>query len=175
VVDVTIRWKGGAVSRHRLRRAGAKAAAVAAQLAAEGFQTADGRPWIAGRVRKLWSRHGLRRPLPQREYPDGCGRAEWWIGDLARELGMSTHGLMNWVRRGWIRARQTGGVGRCWIVWADAAELARLRQLWAPRQRPFPEELTTPRPQQRSEREGAGGGRKAKAKAGSRSRRRSAG
>ena len=36
--------------------------------------------------------------------------------------------LQNWIRRGWVRARQQEQVPRRWIVWADDAEVERLRQ-----------------------------------------------
>jgi hypothetical protein len=180
VAEVTIRWKGGAESRHALRRqvkgyrqlrafealigrmkqlrqGGARAREIAARLQAEGFQTPKGGPWTVGGVRKLLVRYGVvqaRRTLPP---PERCRRGEWWLADLARELDLSVHGLTNWIKRGWVQARQSSGALKCWLVWADAQELRRLRTLREQRQRPFPEGLTRPRP--RPDREAQGGGR----------------
>jgi DNA invertase Pin-like site-specific DNA recombinase len=169
VVDVAIHWKGGVISPHTLdrpvqryeqlggyerllervrglRQRGQKAMAIAERLNAEGFRTTKNKPYTAALVRKLLSRQGLSRARSSSAYPEGCGRDEWWLGDLARELGLSLNGLTNWIRRGWVHARQLSGAGGSWILWADADELVRLRRLREQRQRPFLEELTTPRP-----------------------------
>jgi hypothetical protein len=36
--------------------------------------------------------------------------------------------LYNWIGRGWVRARQEERPARSWILWADDAELERLRE-----------------------------------------------
>ncbi len=36
--------------------------------------------------------------------------------------------LQGWIRRKWVRARQQEQAPRRWIVWADDAEIARLRE-----------------------------------------------
>ncbi len=36
--------------------------------------------------------------------------------------------LQGWIRRGWVRARQQEHAPHRWIVWADEAEAARLRE-----------------------------------------------
>jgi hypothetical protein len=43
-------------------------------------------------------------------------------------IGMPNITLYNWVRRGWVKARQHEQPPRRWIVWADEAEIERLRQ-----------------------------------------------
>ncbi len=60
---------------------------------------------------------------------DSLEAAEWWLPDLARVLGMPNITLYNWVKRGLVKARQQEQPPRHWIVWADAAEQERLRQL----------------------------------------------
>ena len=66
---------------------------------------------------------------------------EWWLHDLARDLGLSPHTLHGWRKKGWMHARQVGGRGGPWAVWADATELDRLRalkdcpRLWTHRER----------------------------------------
>ena len=78
------------------------------------------------------------------------GADEWWLNQLALELGMPQITLQSWLRRGWVSGRKLPGgrMGR-WVVWADAPELDRLRRLRAcPRgwsDEPYPAELTTPR------------------------------
>jgi hypothetical protein len=183
-VAVTIQWKGGFASQHTLRRgvlryrqlgdcdrllqrvrelraAGQRSPAIAARLNAEGFRTPRNTLFRAGTVRSLLSREGLSRSRPGLPFPEGRGRDEWWVSDLARELDMSPTGLHGWIQRGWVQARQLGVGARCWIIWADAEEMARLRRLQAQRQAPFPPELTTPkvRPEADAGRSKAGRGR----------------
>lgn len=52
---------------------------------------------------------------------------EWWLPDLANRLEMPMVTLYNWVRRGWVRARQQPHAPRHWIIWADDSELERLK------------------------------------------------
>jgi len=52
---------------------------------------------------------------------------EWWLADLALALEMPVVTLYNWVRRGWVQARQQPHSPHQWIIWADAAELERLK------------------------------------------------
>jgi hypothetical protein len=47
----------------------------------------------------------------------------------AEHLDLSPHTLHGWRRKGWLNARQVSGRGSAWAVWADDAELDRLRQL----------------------------------------------
>ena len=186
-VAVTIQWKGGFASQHTLRRgvlryrqlggcerllqrvrelraAGQGSPAIAARLNAEGFRTPRNTLFRAGTVRSLLSREGLSRSRPELPFPEGRGRDEWWVSDLARELNMSATGLHGWIRRGWVQARQRGVGARCWIIWADAEEMTRLRRLQAQRQAPYPSELTTPkvRPGAKAGRSKAGRGRSRK-------------
>ena len=56
---------------------------------------------------------------------------EWWLHELARHLDVSPHTLHGWRKKGWVRARQLGGRGGPWAVWAGGAELARLGELTA--------------------------------------------
>jgi hypothetical protein len=39
---------------------------------------------------------------------------------------MPTTTLYNWVRRGWVKARQQTEPPKHWIIWADETELERL-------------------------------------------------
>jgi hypothetical protein len=42
-------------------------------------------------------------------------------------LAMPPSSLLNWIERGVVQARKEQGGLHRWIVWADAAELERLR------------------------------------------------
>ena len=43
---------------------------------------------------------------------------EWWIPDLARDLGVIPQKIHYWVKQGWIHARRTPSRKHL-IVWAD--------------------------------------------------------
>ena len=112
-----------------LSAAGLAAAEIARQLDAEGYRPArEGAGFGASWVRELRRRLGLSRHRPHTMRRDGLGPDEWWRSELARALGISGGSLEHWIRRGWVRARQADEPLRRWIVWADAAELERLRQ-----------------------------------------------
>ena len=50
---------------------------------------------------------------------------EWWIPDLARELGVIPQKIHYWVKQGWVHSRRTPS-GKHLIVWADKDELRRI-------------------------------------------------
>jgi DNA invertase Pin-like site-specific DNA recombinase len=166
-VDVDIHWRGGFTSRHevirpvqlhehlrdharlfdrlaRWRREGFTAGEIAARLNEEGFRApkAPG-GYTAMSVRKLMSRRGL---------SDGgkdeglLGHDEWWVSDLARELGVLGGKLRDWAGRGWLRARRVSAHGP-WIIWTDGRERDRLRRLVAHSRRgavAYPASMTKP-------------------------------
>jgi hypothetical protein len=176
VVEAAVHWVGGAVSHHEgrrpvrsyeqlhnfellkervaaLRQAGRTADQIAATLNREGFVPPKG-PGRYNRalVRQLMWRCGISRQ-PRRELHGGVepGPNEWWLTTLADELKMAQGTLHGWVRLGWVRSRKISTGLRRWVLWADAAELERLRRLRAYRPKggrcgPVPAELTTPRP-----------------------------
>jgi hypothetical protein len=47
---------------------------------------------------------------------------------LAHTIGMPAITLYAWLQRGWVKGRQQQQPPRRWIVWADEAEVERLRQ-----------------------------------------------
>lgn len=77
-------------------------------------------------VQTLMRRLGLgtRRATSTRE---ALAEHEWWLPDLALALDMPIVTLYNWVRRGWVKARQQPQPPRHWIIWADASEFERLK------------------------------------------------
>jgi len=81
-------------------------------------------------VQKLMRRLGLSRHQGRQRPPQGLlGEHEWWLGELAERIRMPKQTLYTWVRRGWVSSRQSTGHARRWVVWADEAELERLRRL----------------------------------------------
>jgi transposase-like protein len=93
-------------------------------------------------VRRLLHEFGLRPRVPRRAASsEALFPGEWWLHDLARDLGLSPHTLHGWRKKGWMHVRQVGGRGGPWAVWAGATELDRLRalkdcpRLWTHRER----------------------------------------
>jgi hypothetical protein len=111
---------------------------IARQLNAEGWRPATRRATFTGpMVASLLAHQGLSagtpppRPTP---WPERTAE-EWALPELARALAMPATTLFSWLRKGWVQGRQVERAGqRQWLIWADAAELERLRaQRDAPR------------------------------------------
>jgi DNA invertase Pin-like site-specific DNA recombinase len=147
--DVTIVWKGGLTTQHQLarpvsrfehlkdyqrlierlkelHREGLHRGPIAAQLNAEGFVPPRRRGvftelWVGALMRRL----GLVGELFR---DDMLQKHEWWIPDLARELGVIPQTIHYWIKQGWIHSRRTPS-GKYLIVWADKDEIRRLKQL----------------------------------------------
>jgi hypothetical protein len=147
--EVMITWRGGQIARHQivrtvsryeslgdydrmmdrivqLRREGVTIKEIAAQLTREGYRTPrTQKGYTATAVRQLLCRRGLTGGVV------GCerlGRHEWWLPDLARELGTTYERLRAWALDKTVRARRIQPAGP-WIVWADARERRRLAKL----------------------------------------------
>ena len=169
-VEAVLDWAGGRRTYTRLRRPvasmdrmsnhpelcarirklaaeGCPARGIAERLNAEGWRPPKrARRYTADMVRRRLSRLGVttaRRPLARDR--SELGADEWWVPDLARELGVPVEWLYDGLRRNRhlpLRARQLGGRYGRWILWADERERNRLRELrargrWkAPPQRP---------------------------------------
>jgi DNA invertase Pin-like site-specific DNA recombinase len=128
-----------------LREGGLSAARVAAALNEEGHTSrTPGERFTADMVRGLFAKLGAGSEIGDDALP---GAGEWWLHDLAGELGVPWRTLRIWAIRGCAHARQTN-VQRLRVLWADRDELRRLRQLRSsiyPGRNHFPEELTTPK------------------------------
>jgi Recombinase len=112
----------------QLRRNGLTIKELAAQLTREGFRTPrTQKGYTPTSVRQLLSRRGLTEGAVGREQLES---GEWWLPDLAQELGITYDKLRDWALHGEVRARrvQPGGL---WVVWADSQERRRLRKLIA--------------------------------------------
>lgn len=109
---------------------GLTAVAIAERLNAEGYRPPKRREQFGPQgVRDLLKRLRLGEPQPRSVQRDELGADEWWVSSLAQEIGMPEITLHNWIRRGWVQARQQAQPPRRWIVWADVAEVERLAQL----------------------------------------------
>jgi len=102
---------------------------LASELNKAGFRPPKRTTRFTGAmVRRLMERLGL----SGRERPGsltGLGPNEWRPGTLARHLDIPRDTVNKWRSKGWLSARrdQDG----YWILWADADEIARLRELHA--------------------------------------------
>ena len=154
-VHATVTWAGGHQTHADLRRPVARidqlsyypalaeriralageglgSAAIAGQLAAEGFRTPRQHDrFHPGEIQQLIRRLGLRPGLDHDHRTDqgSLGPGHWWLAALAREIGMPAATLFGWLKRGWITGRQDTRAPYRWIITADAAEVQRLRAL----------------------------------------------
>jgi hypothetical protein len=173
-VRVSLTWAGGQCTSHtvsrpvlryeqtrdfprlkarigELRAEGWTFAAIAERLNEEGFRPPKG----AGRFHKDIVNLFVRRRTPGYQAPPKSDRSalgpnEWFVVDLARELGIPKNTLHAWRQRGWVSFRRPPGLRTPCVCWADSQELDRLRRLarapkgwWQP---PPPPQLTTPKP-----------------------------
>ena len=115
-----------------LARQGLGSAAIAGQLAAEGFRTPRLHDrFHPGEIQQLIRRLGLRPGLDHDHRTDqgSLGPGQWWLAALAREIGMPAATLFGWLKRGWVTGRQDTRPPYRWIITADPAEVQRLRAL----------------------------------------------
>lgn len=110
-----------------LTLAGWAVAAIATQLAVEGYQPPRGGQIVAPTIRRLQQELGVRAPRAHMLDRAALGPDEWWPADLGAHLGIPRGSLLGWIRHGVVRARQVDEPLHRWAVWADAAEQERLR------------------------------------------------
>jgi len=171
--EITITWAGGFTSRHRLsrtvisysqrsdleqllariiqlRQAGLSLKQVAKHLNQAGVSSLRGRPFTNYMISKLLVQRGLYLPSARKRPESVVLREhEWWAPDLAEILEMPRTSLVHWHNKGWVRGRKLPGLRGRLILWADQAEIDRLKQLRRTRRgwsdAPYPTELTTPK------------------------------
>ena len=151
-VQVTIEWVGGTqtagalvrpVARleqlsyypqlcarvRQLAAEGLTAGAIAQRLTAEGYRPPKRRDHFGAQgVEDLLARLGVRTKRSHVTPRDNVGPHEWGLRELAQAIGMSHITLYNWVHRGWVTARREEQAPYRWVLWADEAEVDRLRQ-----------------------------------------------
>ncbi len=115
-----------------LHAEGKRCPEIATQLNAEGWRPAKRRATFNGpMVANLLSRASVSAGVSPRKSPAWPERREqeWSLPELSRALAMPSVTLFSWLKKGWLQARQVQRAGkRQWLVWADAAELERLRE-----------------------------------------------
>jgi len=116
-----------------LRAAGETITVIADRLTEDGWRPVQGTgTWTANKARRLLAHAetSSERP-PRRRISDGIPRQthEWTPRELADQLEMTRDSLNNWIQKRAVRGRKVTYHGRSlWLVWADEAELARLRE-----------------------------------------------
>lgn len=108
-----------------LAAAGDRTVKITACLAQEGFRSprqdrALNRQTVVELRRRLGMRHPGRQPRPR------LGPHEWRVSELEREVARTNSTLHQWRKRGWLKARWHAPE-QCGVVWADEAELERLK------------------------------------------------
>jgi hypothetical protein len=103
----------------KLRRDGLTIRELAVQLARERYRTPrTQKGYTPTSVRQLLSRRGLTAGAIGREQLES---GEWWLPELAQELGTSYDMLREWAMCGKVRARQIQPGGPS-VIWADGKE-----------------------------------------------------
>jgi hypothetical protein len=150
-VEARLHWAGGHQTYRRFRRPvasltqlsdwpqlrqrildlkaqGLTAQQIADQLNREGRTSPHDKAFTASTIRAAASRCGLTKVRR------GAGNDqlalienEWYVPDLARELGVRQQLVYSWIRTGRLPARQMGGPQGRWIAHADAAMLECLK------------------------------------------------
>jgi DNA invertase Pin-like site-specific DNA recombinase len=151
-VDVRLHWIGGTVRSHTITRPVTRycqqsdyprlvarlrelctgrdnSAAIAERLNAEGFCPPKRTKRFSGEmVRRLTAQLGLAR-RQRHGSTTGLGPDEYRPMGLARRLGISRDTVRRWLRAGWLNLRRDEDGHH--VIWADADELRRLRELHA--------------------------------------------
>jgi DNA invertase Pin-like site-specific DNA recombinase len=148
-LQLTIEWMGGATTAgsttrpirridqlsyypqlcdriRSLAQAGHRAGQIAEQLEQEGYHPPKrAERFSRAAVLELMQRLGVHQPRTRRRA--ALAAHEWWLSDLAHTAGIPKTTLHAWRKRGWLQARWHAQTQR-WMVWADGAELERLKQ-----------------------------------------------
>jgi len=119
-----------ATRARELADSGCTTAQIAERLNAEGFRPPKRiQAFTPNAAGDLLQALGIRRSrIPARGNRPALAQHEWWLRDLADQLGMSAITLDAWVRRGWATGYLHPAIKRT-VVRADPAEVERLRTL----------------------------------------------
>jgi DNA invertase Pin-like site-specific DNA recombinase len=108
---------------------GCSAGAIAERLNAEGYRPPKRREHFGPQgVLDLLQSLGVCTKQSRRRPAPILGDHEWGLRELAQAIGMPPVTLYNWLQRGWVRTRREESPPHRWILWADDAEVTRLRQ-----------------------------------------------
>jgi hypothetical protein len=106
---------------------------IARKLTEEGWRPAKGgKTFTVSMVRRILARPDVQQLIGRERLTDGIPKREqeWTSDELAGLLGMPRVSLYVWLKKGILKARRTRYRTRSvWLIWADEAELERLRTL----------------------------------------------
>lgn len=147
-LHITIEWVGGGVTAGITTRPVRRTETLSSSpllcermraLAAEGYSTV--------KITACLAQEGFRSPRPDRALPrqtvvelmrrldirqpgrqsrPRLGPHAWRLAALEHEVGRTNSTLHQWRKRGWLKARWHEPE-QCWVLWADEAELERLK------------------------------------------------
>lgn len=118
---------------------GFNATAIAAQLTQEGFHSPRRQGnFSVQTVLELMRRLELHQRRPKGYNKEPLVPGEWWIPELARQIGMPDSTVYGWLKQGWIKGHKQEEPPYRWIIYADEAEIERLKNC---RQLPFGERM----------------------------------
>ena len=155
LVEATLHWAGGQPQAARLRRPiqrfedlsyypqltarvlelaeqGESPERIAERVTAEGFRPARGEGPIRYRLVSQILRRAhhqiahARIPLPV-DPAEAPAEHEWWLPELAADVGVTTGTIRCWRAQGLLTGRQESRPPHRWIIHADPAELTALR------------------------------------------------
>lgn len=113
--------------------AGQSVPGIAQHLTEEGWRPAKGgATFTVSMVRRILARPDVQQLVGRKRLTDGIpkGAQEWTTDELGDLLGMPRVSLYVCLKKGILKARRTRYQTRSvWLIWADEAELARLRLL----------------------------------------------
>ena len=111
-----------------LTEAGWTAKAIAQAVNEAGYHPRRANECFGAQTISLLQRRlGVSPPRPRLRQRDGLLPDEWWPGELVRLLEIPRSSLHHWIRQGRVRARKLDEPLHRWVIWADEAELERLR------------------------------------------------
>ena len=87
----------------------------------------------------------------KRQPAESLSANEWWVRNLAAEVGVSLTRLRHWVKQGYVHVCKSEAWAQL-VIWADVEEVQRLRLLRdhprQNRQTHYPTELIRPKERQ---------------------------
>ncbi len=117
----------------QLWTAGQSVPGIARTLTAEQWRPAKGgERFTVSMVRRILARPDVRQRIGRAPLTDGVPKQahEWTTDELAGLVGMPRVSVYVWLKKGILKARRTRYQTRSvWLIWADEAELTRLRVL----------------------------------------------
>lgn len=102
---------------------------IAAELNRRGLRSGVERPWDAKAVRWVRWRHGFHRvPVPPQAGRQPTRRADglYSVRGVAEHFNVTKWMVYYWIKEGWLKGVEGGGMGRCWWFKLDSQTIKRL-------------------------------------------------